>query len=48
LGDLFGEYDRNIVAGKPLGVYIAAGNIAKIEGEEAATQAGCFLTGSIY
>ncbi len=48
LGDLFGEYDRNIVAiENRLGVYIAArGTKLKIEGEEeAATQARDVLTG---
>lgn len=48
LGDLFGEYDRNIVAIEDrLGVYIAArGTKLKIEGEEeAATQARDVLTG---
>ena len=48
LGDLFGEYDRNIVAiENRLGVYIAArGQKLKIEGqEEAATQARDVLTG---
>ena len=48
LGELFGEYDRNIVAiENRLGVYIAArGTKLKIEGEEeAATQARDVLTG---
>ncbi len=48
LGDLFGEYDRNIVAiENRLGVYIAArGQKLKIEGqEEAAMQARDVLTG---
>ena len=48
LGDLFGEYDRNIVAiENRLGVYIAArGNKLKIEGDkEAATQARDVLIG---
>jgi phosphate starvation-inducible protein PhoH and related proteins len=48
LGDLFGEYDRNIVAiENRLGVYIAArGQKLRIEGqEEAATQARDVLTG---
>ncbi|GAB5481173.1 MAG: PhoH family protein [Parasphingorhabdus sp.] len=48
LGDLFGEYDRNIVAiENRLGVYIAArGTKLKIEGEEeAAAQARDVLTG---
>lgn len=48
LGNLFGEYDRNIVAiENRLGVYIAArGQKLKIEGqEEAATQARDVLTG---
>lgn len=48
LGDLFGEYDRNIVAiENRLGVYIAArGQRLRIEGqEEAATQARDVLTG---
>lgn len=48
LGELFGEYDRNIVAiENRLGVYIAArGTKLKIEGEEeAATQAHDVLTG---
>ncbi|SIN89251.1 phosphate starvation-inducible protein PhoH [Parasphingorhabdus marina DSM 22363] len=48
LGDLFGEYDRNIVAiENRLGVYIAArGTNLKIEGEEdAATRARDVLTG---
>lgn len=48
LGDLFGEYDRNIVAiENRLGVYIAArGNKLKIEGEkEAATHARDVLIG---
>lgn len=48
LGDLFGEYDRNIVAiENRLGVYIAArGTKLKIEGlEEAAMQARDVLTG---
>lgn len=48
LGDLFGEYDRNIVAiENRLGVYIAArGTKLKIEGEEeSATQARDVLTG---
>ncbi|MEP3227381.1 MAG: PhoH family protein [Parasphingorhabdus sp.] len=48
LGDLFGEYDRNIVAiENRLGVYIAArGTKLKIEGEEeAATHARDVLTG---
>ena len=48
LGDLFGEYDRNIVAiENRLGVYIAArGTKLKIEGEEeAVAQAGAVLNG---
>ncbi|MEW4467171.1 PhoH family protein [Parasphingorhabdus sp. JC815] len=48
LGDLFGEYDRNIVAiENRLNVYIAArGNKLKIEGDrEAATQARDVLVG---
>ena len=48
LGDLFGEYDRNIVAiENRLGVYIAArGQKLRIEGqEEAAMQARDVLTG---
>ncbi|MEH6702183.1 PhoH family protein [Parasphingorhabdus sp.] len=48
LGDLFGEYDRNIVAiENRLGVYIAArGTKLKIEGEqEAVSQARAVLTG---
>lgn len=48
LGELFGEFDRNIVAiENRLGVYIAArGTKLKIEGEEAAaTQARDVLTG---
>ncbi|MGI9363524.1 MAG: PhoH family protein [Parasphingorhabdus sp.] len=48
LGELFGEYDRNIVAiENRLGVYIAArGNKLKIEGEkEAATKARDVLIG---
>jgi len=48
LGDLFGEYDRNIIAiENRLGVYIAArGTKVKIEGdEEAAIQAKDVLTG---
>lgn len=48
LGDLFGEYDRNIVAiENRLGVYIAArGQKLRIEGqEEAATQARDVLSG---
>lgn len=48
LGDLFGEYDRNIVAiENRLGVYIAArGTKLKIEGEEeAVAQARDVLTG---
>ncbi len=48
LGELFGEYDRNIVAiENRLGVYIAArGQKLKIEGqEEAASQAKEVLTG---
>lgn len=48
LGDLFGQYDRNIVAiENRLGVYIAArGQKLKIEGqEEAAMQARDVLTG---
>ncbi|MEP2102993.1 MAG: PhoH family protein [Parasphingorhabdus sp.] len=48
LGELFGEFDRNIVAiENRLGVYIAArGTRLKIEGEEeAATQARDVLTG---
>ncbi|NVD27970.1 PhoH family protein [Parasphingorhabdus flavimaris] len=48
LGDLFGEYDRNIVAiENRLGVYIAArGTKLKIEGEEeAVSQAHTVLTG---
>ena len=48
LGELFGEYDRNIVAiENRLGVYIAArGQKVKIEGqEEAAIQASNVLTG---
>ena len=48
LGDLFGEYDRNIVAiENRLGVYIAArGTKLKIEGEaEAVSQARDVLTG---
>lgn len=48
LGELFGEYDRNIVAiENRLGVYIAArGTKLKIEGEEeSATQARDVLTG---
>ena len=48
LGELFGEYDRNIVAiENRLGVYIAArGTKLKIEGEEeAVAQARDVLTG---